>query len=115
MQSKRLHEYKRQLLNIMHVIYLYDRLMHDPGFDMAPATFLFAAKASANYTLAKQIIKLINVVAKKLESAPPRVKERLTVAFVENYNVTSAELLIPAADVSSRSLPPARKRAARAT
>ena len=101
-QSKRLHEYKRQLLNIMHVIYLYDRLMHDPGFDMAPATFLFAAKASANYTLAKQIIKLINVVAKKLESAPPRVKERLTVAFVENYNVTSAELLIPAADVSEQ-------------
>ncbi len=101
-QSKRAHEYKRQLLNILHVIYLYDKLMTDSTFDMEPVTFLFAAKASANYDMAKQIIKLINVMSRKIAKAPARVREKLNVVFVENYNVTSAELLIPAADVSEQ-------------
>lgn len=101
-QSKRAHEYKRQLLNILHVIYLYDKLMTDSTFDMEPVTYIFAAKASANYVMAKQILKLINVMSRKIAQAPARVREKLNVVFVENYNVTSAELLIPAADISEQ-------------
>ncbi|MGI6151887.1 MAG: glycogen/starch/alpha-glucan phosphorylase, partial [Christensenellales bacterium] len=101
-QSKRAHEYKRQLMNLLHIISLYDRLLNDPDFDMTPTTFLFAAKAPANYTMAKHIIKLANVLSQKIADAPARVKERLNVVFVENYNVTVAELLIPAADVSQQ-------------
>ncbi len=101
-QSKRAHEYKRQLMNLLHIISLYDRLMNDPAFDMTPTTFIFAAKAPANYAMAKQIIKLANVLSQKIAKAPERVKARLNVVFVENYNVTAAELLIPAADVSEQ-------------
>ncbi len=101
-QSKRAHEYKRQLMNLLHIISLYDRLMNDSSFEMTPVTFIFAAKASANYTMAKQIIKLANVLSHKISMAPSRVRERLNVVFVENYNVTAAEILIPAADVSEQ-------------
>ncbi len=101
-QAKRLHEYKRQLLNALHILYLYDRLMTDPSFDMQPTTFLFGAKASAAYSIAKSIIRLINVIARKIDEAPPRIKEKLKVVFLENYNVTTAEMLIPACDVSEQ-------------
>ena len=101
-QAKRAHEYKRQLLNILHVIFLYNSLMADPSFDMEPTTFLFGAKASANYHTAKLIIKLINVMSEKIAQAPAYVREKLNVVFVENYNVSCAELLIPAADVSEQ-------------
>jgi len=101
-QSKRAHEYKRQLMNLLHVISLYDRLLNEPDFDMPPTTFLLAAKASANYAVAKQIIRLANVLSQKIAAAPARVREKLNVVFVENYNVTVAELLIPAADVSEQ-------------
>ena len=89
-------------MNLLHIISLYDRLMNDPAFDMTPTTFIFAAKAPANYAMAKQIIKLANVLSQKIAKAPERVKARLNVVFVENYNVTAAELLIPAADVSEQ-------------
>lgn len=101
-QAKRLHEYKRQMMNILNVISLYDRLMNDSTFDMAPTAFLFGAKASAGYHIAKLTIRLINVIADKIAQAPPRVRERLSVVFLENYNVSLAEMLIPAADVSQQ-------------
>ena len=100
-QSKRLHEYKRQLMNILHVIYLYDRLVTDPAFTMPPQTFLFAAKAYPNYRIAKEIILLINKVADMIERNP-RAKQVLKVAFLENYSVSAAEILIPAAEVSEQ-------------
>lgn len=101
-QAKRLHEYKRQMLNILHIIYLYDKLMNDSTFDMQPTTFLFAAKASAGYPIAKLTIRLINVMSQKIATAPPHVREKLNVLFLENYNVSMAEVLIPAADVSEQ-------------
>ena len=101
-QAKRLHEYKRQILNVLNIIDLYDRLMNDSSFDMQPTTFIFGAKASAGYHIAKLTIRLINVLSEKIAQAPERVREKLNVAFLENYNVTAAEKLIPAADISEQ-------------
>ena len=89
-------------MNILHVIYLYDRLMSDSAFDIIPTAFIFGAKASAGYQTAKLTIRLINAVSAKIAAAPARVREKLSVVFVENYNVTAAEMLIPAADISEQ-------------
>jgi starch phosphorylase len=100
-QIKRIHEYKRQLLNILHVVVLYNRLRNDPKQDVPPRTFFFAGKAAPAYKLAKLIIKLINSVAAVID-ADPAVKGRLQVLFLPNYSVTLAERLIPASDVSEQ-------------
>lgn len=100
-QIKRIHEYKRQLLNALHVIVLYNRLRADPGLDVPPRTFFFAGKAAPAYRLAKLIIKLINNVGAVID-ADPAVKGRLQVVFVPNYSVSLAERLIPASDVSEQ-------------
>ncbi len=100
-QIKRIHEYKRQLLNILHIIMLYERLRNNPNLEIPPRTFFFAGKAAPAYTLAKLIIKLINEVGSRIEK-DPAVGQRLRVVFVPNYGVTLAERLIPASDVSEQ-------------
>jgi len=100
-QIKRIHEYKRQLLNVLHIVMLYNRLRNDPQLKMPPRTFFFAGKAAPAYRLAKLIIKLINQVGTTIE-ADPALRERLKVIFVPNYSVTVAERLIPASDVSEQ-------------
>jgi starch phosphorylase len=100
-QIKRIHEYKRQLLNILHVVVLYNRLRQDPDQLMTPRTFFFAGKAAPAYHLAKLIVKLINDVAATI-NADPVVRGRLNVLFLPEYNVSMAERLIPASDVSEQ-------------
>jgi starch phosphorylase len=100
-QIKRIHEYKRQLLNALHVIVLYNRLRANPALDMPSRTFFFAGKAAPAYRLAKLIVKLINNVGRVID-ADPAVRGRIKVVFLPNYNVTLAERLIPASDVSEQ-------------
>jgi starch phosphorylase len=100
-QVKRVHEYKRQHLNILHIITLYLRLRHDPKFTMAPRTFIFGGKAAPGYFMAKLIIKLVNAVAAAV-NGDPRVKEQLKVVFFPDYNVKNAQQIYPAADLSEQ-------------
>jgi starch phosphorylase len=100
-QIKRIHEYKRQLLNVLHIAVLYHRLRSDSAFDPPPRTFFFAGKAAPAYKLAKLIIKLINDLARAIER-DPAVKGRIKVVFLPNYSVSLAERLIPASDVSEQ-------------
>ena len=97
-QVKRLHEYKRQLLNILHVIYLYNQIKAHPEMDFYPRTFIFGAKASAAYARAKKIIKLINCVADVVNN-DASINGKLKVVFIENYRVSNAEIIFAAADV----------------
>ncbi|WP_456277883.1 glycogen/starch/alpha-glucan phosphorylase [Bacillus sp. AK128] len=100
-QVKRLHAYKRQLLNVFHIMYLYNRLKEDPSLQIYPRTFIFGAKASPGYYYAKKVIKLLNSVADKVNH-DPRVSPYLKVIFLENYRVSLAEEIIPATDVSEQ-------------
>lgn len=100
-QVKRLHEYKRQLMNILHVMYLYNELKDHPEMDFYPRTFIFGAKAAAGYRNAKLTIKLINSVADVINQ-DKSIKGKLKVVFIENYNVSNAEIIFAAADVSEQ-------------
>ncbi len=100
-QVKRLHAYKRQLLNVLHILYLYNRLKEDSSFSFYPRTFIFGAKASPGYYYAKKIIKLINELARKVND-DPHINQYMKVIFLENYRVSLAEDIFPAADVSEQ-------------
>lgn len=100
-QVKRLHEYKRQLLNILHVIYLYNQIKANPEMDFYPTTFIFGAKAAAGYKRAKETIKLINSVADVVDNDPD-IRGRIKVVFIENYRVSNAEIIFAASDVSEQ-------------
>ena len=100
-QAKRLHEYKRQMLNALHILVLYNRIVNDESFTMEPRVFIFGAKASPGYYRAKQIIRMICALSRLIESHP-RARKMLQVVFLENYDVSSAEVLIPAAEVSEQ-------------
>jgi starch phosphorylase len=100
-QVKRLHAYKRQLLNVLHIMYLYNRIKEDPKYTIQPRTFIFGAKASPTYYYAKKVIKLIHSLAEKVNN-DPRVSQVIKVVFMENYRVSLAEDIFPAADVSEQ-------------
>ena len=100
-QAKRLHAYKRQLLNVMNIIYRYQCIKRDPNYSMFPHTYIFAAKAASSYTFAKAVIKLINRVAAVVNNDPD-VRGRMKVVFLPNYNVSMSEILVPGTDVSEQ-------------
>ncbi len=100
-QAKRLHEYKRQLMNILSILMLYNRIVANPNYEIVPRTFIFAAKAAPGYYQAKLIIKLINTVSKLVENHP-RARQMIQIIFMENYNVSAAEVLMPAANLSEQ-------------
>ncbi|MEG1996534.1 MAG: glycogen/starch/alpha-glucan phosphorylase, partial [Oscillospiraceae bacterium] len=100
-QAKRMHEYKRQLLKCLHILYLYNKIKENPEFLTQPISFIFACKAAPGYIRAKSIIRLINVIA-DLVNNDPDTKNILQVVFIENYSVSAAEILMPAADLSEQ-------------
>ena len=100
-QIKRLHEYKRQLLNVLNIVGLYLDLKENPNLDIQPQTFIFGAKAAPGYHMAKRIIQLISLISKDIDQNP-RIKEKLNVVFLENYDVSTAEILIPSAEISQQ-------------
>ncbi|WP_102337394.1 glycogen/starch/alpha-glucan phosphorylase [Collinsella provencensis] len=100
-QAKRFHAYKRQLLNIMKVMDLYNRLLSDPNFTVEPTTFIFAGKAASSYTFAKEVIRLINGVANVVNN-DPRVNELIKVCFIPNFAISNAQLIYPAAEISEQ-------------
>ena len=100
-QIKRLHEYKRQLLNVLNIINRYIELKDNPDLDVQPQTFIFGAKAAPGYRMAKRIIQLICLISKDIESNP-KIREKLNVVFLENYDVSTAEILIPSAEISEQ-------------
>src|SRR5262249_59480512 len=99
-QVKRIHEYKRQLLNALRIVVLYDRLRKNPGLEMAPRTFLFAGKAAAAYHLAKLIIKFLNNLAATID-ADPVTRGRLNILFLPEYNLSLADRFTPPANASN--------------